>query len=95
VVDSVALQFEEFWAAFPRGRKQDKGGALVTFRKVVTGKHTHKASAVTLIEGAKRFATTNPDPKFTPMPTTWLNGGRWMDDLDDQRDQRGIDFNAV
>ena len=41
------------------------------------------------------LVTHNPDPKFTPMPTTWLNGGRWMDDLDDQRDQRGIDFNAV
>jgi hypothetical protein len=90
VVDAA---FEDFWKAFPSGRKQDKGNALVVFRKIVAGKHIHKASAAALIEGARRYAVTKPDPKYTPMPTTWLNGGRWMDDLSDQR-KRGSKYNA-
>src|SRR5262249_52949274 len=70
---TVALQFEEFWVVFPPGRKKDKGGALVVFAKIITGKHTHRASAATLIDAAKRYAATKPNPEYTPMPTTWLN----------------------
>jgi hypothetical protein len=82
---SVALQFEEFWRAFPPGRKRDKGDARDLFCAIVTGKFKKRhASAATLIEAAKRYAATNPDPDYVPMPTTWLNGGRWEDDLDEK-----------
>jgi hypothetical protein len=33
-----------------------------------------------IIAAAKRYADTRPDPQYTPMPSTWLNGGRWEDD---------------
>jgi hypothetical protein len=83
---AIDLQFEEFWKAFPSGRKQGKGDALDLFRQIVTGKHKKRprTSAAILIDAVKRYAATKPDPKYTPMPTTWLNGGRWMDDLSDQ-----------
>jgi hypothetical protein len=93
-IDPVELQFEEFWAAFPGGRKKGKGDALDLFRQIVTGKHKkRRASAATLVDAAKRYAATKPDPKYTPMPTTWLNGGRWMDDLSDQP-KRGSKYDA-
>jgi hypothetical protein len=95
VVDPAELQFEEFWAAFPAGRKRDKGGAHDLFRQIVTGKHKkRRASAATLIDAAKRYAATKPDPEYTPMPTTWLNGGRWMDDLSGQA-KRGSKYDAI
>lgn len=74
--------FEEFWSAFPGGRKKGKGEARDAFRKIVTGRHRKglRAKAETLIAAAIRYAASKPDPEFTPMPSTWLNGGRWEDD---------------
>lgn len=73
--------FEEFWAAFPPGRKTGKGDAAELFHKITTGKHKKlKASINALIDGARRYAASKPDPDYTPMPSTWLNQGRWLDD---------------
>lgn len=78
----IEAAFEEFWVAFPRGRKQRKGDAQDTFKAIVTGQHKRrKATAQALIDGARRYAATHPDPLYTPLPTTWLNSGSWMDDL--------------
>lgn len=74
--------FEDFWSAFPGGRKQGKGEARDAFRRITTGRHRKglRAKAETLIAAAIRYAASKPDPEFTPMPSTWLNGGRWEDD---------------
>jgi uncharacterized protein YdaU (DUF1376 family) len=73
--------FEEFWAAFPPGRKQGKGTARDLFGQIVSGRHRkRRAKAADLIEAAKRYAATKPDPQYTPAPTTWLNQGRWEDE---------------
>jgi hypothetical protein len=89
VIDVVAHQFDEFWAAYPR--KQGKGEVRDLFCKIVTGKHkTRRASAATLIEAAKRYAASRlgQEPQYTKMPATWLNQGCWEDDLDDQSQRR-------
>jgi hypothetical protein len=77
----IDAKFDDFWRAFPEGRKQAKGEARDTFRRIVLGKHRNglRAKAETLITAAARYAASKPDPEFTPMPTTWLNGGRWED----------------
>jgi hypothetical protein len=73
--------FETFWAAFPAGRKQGKGDAADLFQRIVTGKHKKlKASTLALIDGARRYAASKPDPDYVPLPSTWLNQGRWLDD---------------
>lgn len=74
--------FEDFWIAFPAGRKQAKAEARDAFRRIVTGRHRKglRATAATLIAAAARYAASAPDPEYTPMPSTWLNGGRWEDD---------------
>jgi predicted transcriptional regulator len=72
-------QFAEFWQAFPTGRKTDKPKAIVAFKKALDGKlrGVPKVDAATIIAAAKRYAASNPDPNFVPIPTTWLNGARW------------------
>jgi uncharacterized protein YdaU (DUF1376 family) len=81
--DLIAQAFEEFWLAFPGDRKRGKGTALDAFRRIVTDRHRKKlhAKASELVDGAKRYAASKYDPEYVPMPETWLNGGRWMDDL--------------
>jgi hypothetical protein len=74
--------FERFWRAFPPGRKIDKGDCRDLFDKIVSGKHkTRRVSAEEIIAAVERYAATKPDPKYTPAVKTWLNGGRWEDDV--------------
>lgn len=81
--DEMDAKFEEFWRAFPSGRKKGKGKALALFRQIARGgHHTLKASPDELISAAKAYAATKPDPQYTPMPQTWLSGGRWGDELE-------------
>jgi hypothetical protein len=79
--------FEAFWTAFPPGRKQGKPTARQTFLSIINGSHKvqGRAPPERLVEAAKRYAATKPDPKYTPKPTTWLNDGRWEDEDSAQR----------
>jgi hypothetical protein len=73
-------RFEDFWAAYPKcDRKTDKPKARELFYSIVMGrnKKISKTDAETIINGIKGYAATDPDPKYIPMPTTWLNGARW------------------
>jgi len=91
VPDLIEAAFEDFWTAFPNGRKRGKGEALDAFRRIVTGRHRKKlhAKAVDLVDGAIRYAASGPDPDYVPMPSTWLNEGRWMDDVGPARPAAG------
>ncbi|OQW71700.1 MAG: hypothetical protein BVN33_14810 [Proteobacteria bacterium ST_bin13] len=81
--EELDSRFEEFWEAFPKGRKKGKGKAKALFRQIARGgHHSLRASAETLIAAAKAYAAVAPDPQYTPMPQTWLAGGRWDDDLE-------------
>lgn len=73
-------RFDEFWKAFPNcQRKTDKPKARSAFWSIVQGKRKgiDKTQAETIIAAVRRYASTNPDPQYVPMPTTWLNGARW------------------
>ena len=72
--------FDTFWAAYPASvRKTDKVAARKVFRSITLGKHKDhpKVLAADLIDGATRYRRSEPDPKFVPLPATWLNKGRW------------------
>jgi hypothetical protein len=88
-------RFDEFWTAFPPGRKKGKGETNQLFRKIIAGKHTHKATAQQLIDAAKAYAATRPDQEYTPMPSTWLNQGRWMDDLDEAAPKKRSKYDGI
>ena len=73
-LNDIVQAFNDFWNIYPR--KQGKGKAKEAFIKA------SKLEDVELIlQGAERYATDRnlPDPKFIPLPATWLNQERWDD----------------
>lgn len=72
------LAFEQFWKAFPKGRKNakkktsDKFIALVKSGTVTADQLTFAATAY--------HAKVGDDFEFVLMPLTWLNQERWNDD---------------
>jgi hypothetical protein len=65
--------FDEFWGVYPL--KVGKGAARKAYRHALT-----RASSAEILAGAKRYAASKPEPKFTAHPTTWLNADRWLDE---------------
>lgn len=79
--DELAIKFEQWWSVFPAGRKRAKGRCRQMFIMIAKGAHhTFAATADRMIEAARTYAETRPDPQYVPMPLTWLNQGRWEDD---------------
>lgn len=72
------LPFDDFWAVYPR--KVAKGHARLAFKKACD-----KEDAGRIIEAASQFAAVveGKEKQYIPHPTTWLNGERWDDELDD------------
>lgn len=76
---SESSPFDRFWAAYPR--KEGKGTARKAWNKIKPGK-----ALVDKILLAVAFAKTSEqwqreNGRYIPHPTTWLNGGRWDDEL--------------
>ena len=66
--------FDAFWRAYPR--KQDKGHAEKAFASACKSTPPEQ-----IIAGVER-AQWSPNPKYIPLPATWLNGKRWLDEVD-------------
>lgn len=68
--------FEEFWKAFPSGRKKARGPARESWSKAI-----EKATPEKIIEAAKAYALS-PEGRgqYVKMPSTWLNQECWDDD---------------
>lgn len=77
----VDADFEEFYAAYPR--HVGKEAARRAFVKAVKT----KAPAADIIEGARRYAAATAaagtETRYMAHPATWLNAGRWSDDMED------------
>jgi DNA-binding transcriptional regulator YhcF (GntR family) len=73
-LNNISESFDDFWNVYPR--KQGKGKAREAFMKAVK-----TAGLEAVMSGARRYASDPnlPDPKFVPLPTTWLNQERWDD----------------
>jgi hypothetical protein len=68
--------FTDFWSQYPR--RVGKKDALRAWNKALKD----GASAEEIVRGAERYrADVTRDPAFTSHPATWLNGGRWMDEV--------------
>ena len=69
-------EFEKFWKLYPR--RVGKGQAAKAYASA--RKKTSAASiAGAIIEQVPKLTAVS-DPKFIPMPSTWLNGERWLDE---------------
>ena len=72
--------FERFWTAYPR--KVGKAAAEKAFGKVQAPIETLLAA----IEKQKHSAQWNKESgQYIPNPSTWLNQGRWEDELEPQK----------
>lgn len=65
--------FDEFWGVYPL--KVGKGAARKAFRNALT-----RGGSAEIVAGAKLYAASKPEPKFTKHPTTWLNADCWLDE---------------
>lgn len=80
--------FETFWKAYPR--KVGKDAARRAFAKVKVPVET----LVAAVEAQKASTQwTKDNGQFIPNPATWLNQGRWEDEVetDDSRRYRDMD----
>lgn len=78
-ISETDIAFEKFWSLFPAERRRGKGKARGLFAAIVAGRHKiGRASADEMVQAVREWRGI--DPNFPPMPETWLNQGRWMDD---------------
>lgn len=77
----LQTEFAAFYAAYPHNVGRD--AALKAYQRALKGEGVTHAI---LIDGAQRFAAAHTgagtEKRFIPHPATWLNAGRWQDDLD-------------
>lgn len=81
--EAPMISFEAFWDAYPIGTRAHtkKVAARKAWEAIIAGVHRegHKATPATMIEAARRYAATKPDPDYVPLAATWLNTARWTD----------------
>ena len=78
VLDQKEMWFESFWEIYPK--HQDKKKAKQKFLKLCTDKKKYQE----IMDGLRNVLPmwAKKDNKYIPMPTTWLNGERWNDEVD-------------
>jgi hypothetical protein len=69
--------FEEFWALWPKGRRQGRRSAEKAWTHAIK-----RASCSEILDGARRHATDPnlPPLRYIPHASTWLNRDGWNDD---------------
>lgn len=84
LVQSDALNgFEEFWKAYPR--KEKKKEAMAAWKKGKCGNGIFE----TVMGKLEQFKATDQwsrdGGRFIPLPSSWINGERWNDEVQGQR----------
>lgn len=75
--DAVESQFLMFWEKYPK--KVGKGAALAAWRKVKRPPLSKLLAALETQVGSSQWKRENG--QFIPHPSTWLNQGRWDDEI--------------
>lgn len=75
------LSFEDFWQAYPR--KVGKKSAETAYKKIKPSQKlvTKMIETVEAFKKSKQWQDENG--RFIPNPSTWLNQGRWDDEISD------------
>ena len=77
---TVSASFEKFWNAYPKSRRVGKQKAIKALERAL--KMTDIDTILNAIEKQKHGeAWTKDNGQFIPHPTTWLNQGRWDDEI--------------
>ena len=70
--------FEKFWEIYPR--HSEKGKTLTCWKKLCNKKDRPAWSTIKKALLAQKETERWVNPKFIPLPPTWLNQSRWLDD---------------
>lgn len=82
--DLQEKRFEEFWKAYPK--KTGKKAALKAWKKVKPDTDLFNR-IMKAVEAAKRSRQWQRDNgQYIPYPTTWLNQGRWDDEIEEVKE---------
>ena len=78
VLDQKEMWFESFWEIYPK--HQDKKKAKQKFLKLCKDEKKYQE----IMQGLRNVLPVwaKKDTKYIPMPTAWLNGERWNDEVD-------------
>lgn len=77
----IKENFEKFWQSYPK--KQNKSKTEIWFKKNKPNEELMNLilEKLELFKKTKEWKKNNG--QFIPMPTTWLNGKRWEDEIDE------------
>jgi hypothetical protein len=78
------MSFDRFWSAYPK--KEGKGAAIKAWGKATKDLSVDEIidftdKAVLAIDAQKRERWDASERKYIPMPATWLNQCRWLDEI--------------
>jgi hypothetical protein len=76
VNESQAVQFAEFWKAYPK--KKDKGAAERAFKRAI-----QNATFAQIMSAVAKYALEQIEPQYRKHPATWLNARAWEDEQPD------------
>ena len=77
--DAQERRFAEFWAAYPK--KVGKQAALNSWKKVKPNAALFERIMQAVAAAKKSEQWNREGGRFVPNPSTWLNQGRWDDEL--------------
>ena len=77
--ESAADRFEDFWVKYPK--KVGKGDARKSWNRIKPGKDLFEKMLQALAEQVESAQWQEENGRFIPNPSTWLNQGRWDDEL--------------
>lgn len=90
-VIKTIVHFDTFWSAYPKKIGKDKCRRWFDMRKVDDSLLDEMLTALEIQKKSDQW--TKDDGKFIPHPYTWLNQGRWQDEIQQSRwDMIGDDF---
>lgn len=89
-----AQWFDAFWDLYPR--KVNKKKSKEKFLKICKDENTFNAIMRGLKKQMNSLQWQKDDGQYVPHPTTWLNGERWLDEVDvSMNDSKSNDMKAI
>lgn len=77
--------FEQFWKTYPR--RVGKKAAFMALEKVRRNEEVEFSALMTSVKAFARHVY-GKDLQYVPHPTTWINQGRWDDELSAPAEQQ-------
>ena len=81
-------RFNRFWKAYPR--KVAKGYAFECFKKLKPSEALTQKMLTAIEEQKKSAEWLKNSGEYIPNPSTWLNQGRWEDELSEQKESASV-----